>query len=162
MHKFTWDGKPDKINRNLIIQDYSEGGLKMVDIYSYINSLKTKWIKRIIDNKNTGNWKELYNKELEKLGGELIFKSNIKENDTDQLKIKSLFLKEIVQAWAKINYKDVNPEEENISKQILWNNSNIKRNGRLFFYNSWYNRGITSIEHVYDYRKKIIFIFSKF
>ena len=69
MFKFIWDGKPDKINRNLIIQDYAKGGLKMVDIYSYINSLKTTWIKRIIDNKNTGNWKELYNKELEKLGG---------------------------------------------------------------------------------------------
>ena len=28
----------------------------------------------------------------------------------------------------KINYKDVNPNEEKISKQILWNNSNIKQN----------------------------------
>ena len=89
MFKFIWDGKPDKIKRNLIIQDYSKGGLKMVDIYSYIYSLKTKWIQRIIDNKNTGNWKELYKKELEKLGGELIFKSNLK--DTIQIKIKSLF-----------------------------------------------------------------------
>ena len=73
MFKFIWDGKPDKIKRNLIIQDYAKGGLKMVDIYSYINSLKTKWIKRIIDNNNTGNWKELYNKELETLGGQLVF-----------------------------------------------------------------------------------------
>ena len=73
---------------------------------------------------------------------------------TDKLKIKSVILKEIVQAWAKLNYKDVNPKEKNISKQILWNNSNIKRDGSLLFYKNWHDMGITSIEHVYDYRIK--------
>ena len=63
MFKFLWDGKPDKINRNLIIQDYSKGGLKMVEIYSYKNSLKIKWIKRILDKENKGNWKEIYKKD---------------------------------------------------------------------------------------------------
>ena len=63
---------------------------------------------------------------------------------------------------AKINYKDVNPNEENISKQILWNNSNIKQNEKIFFYKNWYSRGITSIEHVYDYRIKSFLSFQNF
>ena len=92
----------------------------------------------------------------------LFFQSNIEENDIDQLKIKSVFLKEIVQAWAKLNYKDVNPKEEFISKQILWNNSNIKRNGSLLFYKNWYDMGITSIEHIYDYRIKPFLSFQNF
>ena len=40
MFKFIWDGIHDKIKRNLIIQDYLKCGLKMVDMYSYIYSLK--------------------------------------------------------------------------------------------------------------------------
>ena len=32
MFSFLWDGKPDKIKRDRIIQDYKNGGLKMIDI----------------------------------------------------------------------------------------------------------------------------------
>ena len=46
---FLWDGKPIKVNRNIIIQDYSEGVLKGIELDSYINSLKAKLLKRIID-----------------------------------------------------------------------------------------------------------------
>ena len=162
MFQFLWDGKPDKIKRNLIIQDYSKGGLKMVEIYSYINSLKIKWIKRILDKENKGSWKEIYNKELEKVGGELIFKSNIKENYVNQLKFKSKFLTEIINAWAKLNYKEVNVQEENISKQLLWNNSYIENNKRTFFYKDWFDLGISFIEHIYDYRIKSFLSFQNF
>ena len=33
-YKFLWDGKGDKIKRNVMINDFSEGGLKMIDIES--------------------------------------------------------------------------------------------------------------------------------
>ena len=32
---FLWNGKGDKIKRNTIINDYSNGGFKMIDIDSY-------------------------------------------------------------------------------------------------------------------------------
>ena len=32
MFKFLWNCKPDKIKRDQIIQDYNDGGLKMIDI----------------------------------------------------------------------------------------------------------------------------------
>ena len=81
MFNFLWDGKPEKINRKVIIQDYSMGGLKMIEIESYINSLKAKWIKRILDNENTGQWKELYIDNLNKIGGEETFKVNLNHKD---------------------------------------------------------------------------------
>ena len=48
MYKFIWDGKPDKIKREILIQDYGKGGLKMIDIKTFIKALKISWIKRII------------------------------------------------------------------------------------------------------------------
>ena len=35
-----WDGKPDKIKRNVIINNYEEGGLKLSHIESFCKALK--------------------------------------------------------------------------------------------------------------------------
>jgi len=46
-YDFLWDSKPDTIARNLIIQNYPDGGLKMKHIESYIHGLKATWVKRL-------------------------------------------------------------------------------------------------------------------
>ena len=86
----------------------------MIEIDSYINSLKAKWIKRILDEENKDLWKEIYVKELKKVGSLLIFKCNIKHTDIVKLKIKSKFLLEIVESWAKINFNEIeiNPDKK--------------------------------------------------
>ena len=38
-YNFLWSGKGDKIKRNIIINDYPDGGLKMIDIESFNKSL---------------------------------------------------------------------------------------------------------------------------
>ena len=43
-YNFLWNDKGDKIKRNIMINDYSEGGLKMIDIASFNRSLKATWI----------------------------------------------------------------------------------------------------------------------
>ena len=48
LFNFLWDGKPDKINRTQICQLQHVGGLKMIDIDTFILSLKISWIKRLI------------------------------------------------------------------------------------------------------------------
>ena len=47
MFEFLWNSKVDKVRRNVTTQDYFSGGLKMVDINSFIISLKCSWIKRL-------------------------------------------------------------------------------------------------------------------
>ena len=46
LYNFIWDGKPDKISRDIISKDYCNGGLKMVNIPAYIKGLKLTWIRR--------------------------------------------------------------------------------------------------------------------
>ena len=45
--KFIGNDKGDKIKRKIMINDYSEGGLKMIDIRPFNKSLKAIWIKKI-------------------------------------------------------------------------------------------------------------------
>ena len=43
--KFLWNDKGDKIKRKVMINDYSEGGLKMIDITTFNKSLKLPGLK---------------------------------------------------------------------------------------------------------------------
>ena len=57
MHKdFIWDGKRAKIKHCTLIGDYTDGGLKDVDLASKFTSLKFIWIKKMLDTKNFHPW----------------------------------------------------------------------------------------------------------
>ena len=72
-YHFLWDGKPDKIKRNFLINEYSDGGLKMIDLFSFNKSLKTIWIKKYLDTRNMGKWKLFFYLELGRYEGEAVF-----------------------------------------------------------------------------------------
>ena len=44
--KFLWSDRGDKVKRDVIISDYSNGGLKMIDLKSFNKALKSTWIKK--------------------------------------------------------------------------------------------------------------------
>ncbi len=55
---FIWKGK-DRVSRNLMVQDYySLGGVRMVDVALYMESLKVTWIQRLLVTKCSG-WASL-------------------------------------------------------------------------------------------------------
>ena len=58
-YQFLWNGKGDKIKRKIMINDYCEGGLKMIDLVSFNKSLKTTWIKNTWIPRTTENGKFL-------------------------------------------------------------------------------------------------------
>ena len=53
-YDFLWDNKGDKIKRTEMINDCSKGGLKMIDIASFNQALKMKWVKSYLDDQVTG------------------------------------------------------------------------------------------------------------
>ena len=61
-YTFLWNG------RKIMISDLSFGGLKMIDISSFIKSLKTTWIKKYLDNNNKGKWKIFFDIALKNYG----------------------------------------------------------------------------------------------
>ena len=75
LYTFLRNGKGVKIKRNVIINDYCDGGLKMIDIFSFNKSLKVTWIKKYLDNSNNGKWKLFLEMALENHGGKNILSS---------------------------------------------------------------------------------------
>ena len=52
---FLWNSKGDKIKRNIITQNYGNGGLRMIDIKSFNKALKRLWIRKYLDKATKGN-----------------------------------------------------------------------------------------------------------
>ena len=133
-YKFLWDGKPDKVKRNVIINNYEEGGLKLPHIELFCEALKMSWLNKLLDPMNMSPWKILLLSDIEKYGGDkiLYLKREGLESISDKLKP---FWRDIL-----LNLSELLPpkdEEENniinILSQPIWLNFNIKRNGNFFY-----------------------------
>ena len=149
--KFIWNSKPEKIKRTVLMQDYKNGGLRLTNIDYFIEALKAGWLRRIFDENNKGLWKEYYLEKINKFGGRLILECNIHSYDCKQIAQENTFLRDVLLGWSKINNVE---STDVIAKEIIWNNSQIKCDNKLIFYQQWFEKGIKFIEHIYDFRSR--------
>ena len=80
----------------------------MIDISSFNKALKAVWIRKYLDESNKGKWKLFFDAELEKLGGQTVFRGNLDMKDSKKLANNlSPFLKEIfkIMIWSELNYQ---------------------------------------------------------
>ena len=117
--KFLWQNKPDKIKRNCVTQNYEEGGLKMVDIRSFIKSLKITWVRRIFQTPDN-LWVKLFNDQycnpvnlITQGTNWLLLKNNV---------IKNRFWNEVLDAYRilLITYKPKN-HHDLLSSPLCYN-----------------------------------------
>ena len=134
MFNFLWDGKPDKIKRETIIQDYEYGGLKLVDIETFIFLLKVGWVKRLAQTENNKLLKKIYERDLNQFGGDILFESSMSKEDIVYLfkKKTTNILRDVRLAWNSLTNKTV---IYNYGNEIIWNNSNIRvdNDGHSFY-----------------------------
>ena len=81
-----------------MINDYPEGGRKMIDISSFNKSLKTTRIKKCLDSGNHGKWQNFFNLALGTFGGSTFFElGNLNRKDIHNVKIEDTFVKGIAE-----------------------------------------------------------------
>ena len=146
---FLWNSKGDKIKRNVIIQNYCNGGLRMIGIASFNKALKSVWIRKYLDESNKGKWKVFFDAELEKLGGQTVFRGNLDIKDSKKLANNlSPFLKEILEIWSELNYQGSIETVESFLTQSLWYNSLIRVMDKPIFYKRYYQMGISHVNQI--------------
>ena len=47
-YEYLWNKGPDKIKRTVVIQNYQDEGLRMINVDIFIKSLKLTWPRRIL------------------------------------------------------------------------------------------------------------------
>ena len=142
---FLWDDKPDKIKRITTCKDYFEGGLKMIDIYSFEKSLKINWLKRKFLQPNT-QWSTLFHEmygsldRVYKLGGEWAISKKIA--------FENKFWKSVFEGWSKFCKSKTPRNNFEILQSCIWYNTQLS--GEPLFFPKWYNKGISLIGDIVE------------
>ena len=89
-----------------------------------------------------GKWKVFFDYHLERDGGKLLILGNLKQRDAKQLVIQDPFVKEVIECWTTINYREKNLKFESA---FIWHNSLITIEKKPFFYQSWFNAGVQKV-----------------
>ena len=147
---FIWNGKTDRIQRQILINSIEEGGLKTPDLETYEKSLKLTWIKRYIDENNSGLWKYFLAKIMNNFGNIFLLSCNMDPNDEKISRVKNKFYKDILQTWFELNKIYNNEERIEPSQEFIWNNRNIKIMNATIFYKEWYENGIIHVADLFQ------------
>lgn len=139
--KFLWNSGPDRIKRRIIVKNTACGGLRMVEIKSFIKALKVSWLRRILHQSKPNEWTNLSLINFDMLfsvGGSYAFKLG---HD-----IQNPFWKDLMLIWAE--YCKILPVDNigHILESPLWYNEKIGR-GKLFFKN-WHEKGIRVVQDI--------------
>ena len=143
---FVWGSNRNPTKRIRLSQQIQDNGLAMIDISSYIRSLKMKWIKRIVAEKHN-NMCKLMPSVLQKNFiwnyGIVALKKVLKE-------ISNPFWKGVVEAW--IYFSSVFPiPEELICNENVFHSDHTKF--KNLAYPSWERKGIRIIGDLYEGNK---------
>jgi bifunctional DNA-binding transcriptional regulator/antitoxin component of YhaV-PrlF toxin-antitoxin module len=148
-YSFIWDDKPDKIKRQTLIAEYEKGGLKMLDIGSFLKAQKAMWVKRFMSDDNA-SWKAAPKWYLKEFLGADTFRCNL-ECKTKPTNFPNFYW-QVMTSWFEI--KNITEEGEktplDIRRECLWLNKHIRINKEVCKWELWHNRGINIINDIVD------------
>ena len=147
LFNFLWSSKVDKVKREVLYKDYNHGGLKMINIRAFIESLKLGWIKRLIQ--TNGKWQKipntLFNTEMLTKCGDNFIQKCINNCSNE-------FWIDVLKSWKNFARSSDYTSKENIPlKTPLWYNENLKINKKVIFYNEWYKKGVVIVNDLLHY-----------
>jgi hypothetical protein len=145
-YTFIWSNKPDKIKRRTLIAEYEKGGLRMLDINSFLKAQKAMWAKRLMT-PGKASWKAIPMVYLDTLMGIDTFKCNM--NCLEKPKNFPGFYWQILQSWNEVK-KIANQVTSafDVRSQWLWLNQQILINKKQITWNNLHNHGINIINDI--------------
>ena len=144
LYNFLWNGKNDKIRRSGVCQAYEVGGLKMVDIKSFLSAFKISWLKRILH--DDGKLSKILQamcpliQNVKQRGGE--FANIIMQ------RVKNPFWFDVFKHYKKISAKCTPVTFDDFVSECLHYNVNICRGKRVVCIRNWMDCGIVSLGHL--------------
>ena len=151
--KFIWKNNlqnkrsVEKVKRQVICNDKRLGGLNMIDM----NTLQKSYILSLIESFLSPNemvWKSVALSMFSSLGGKVVFSGNVRKElcmgiDT----ITSFFWRHALMSWLDSKHSIVESSEVNLNEP-LFNNENIKSNGKPMFLPSCIMRNVLFLKDV--------------
>ena len=132
-----WKGQ-DRVARTVM---YENGGASVLDFETMVKSLRLAWLKGITDDNQNG-WKSYLTYLLKDFGGLFLFHCDY---DPKDYVIRNQFYSELLQFWVEFRKAFSEGDTKNA---IIWNNKNIKINGKPVFYKRFFEKNIIAIKQL--------------
>ena len=153
---FIWRKKPDRIKRQVMNQDFIDGGLRVPNMEVMAKSLKLAWISRFLTVdmlSRKENWKAIPEYFLRKYGGlNFLLRCNFDKKLINQADIP-VFYKQLLLYFLELKnlYGYCNGQE-----LILFNNKEIRIENKIIFLKSWFENEILTIQDILNENGKFL------
>ena len=139
MYDFLWEG-PAKIKKTVIVKQYLQGGLNMINLNAFIISLKTTWIRRLI--LNDGNWSNVIKEKINLKNITVYGEEYIQMLGN---KINNKFWKDVLISYSK--FIEVNKPKtiHDFLQCPIFYNKNITVDNKYVFNKNWDDKNILFI-----------------
>ncbi len=152
--KFLWKNKKERIKRNVLICNISQGGMKVPDVNTMKNTFLLKWIKRISSNQVWSPWRQILYKYCDncKINLHLLLHSNynMKTLPVEKACLPDFYY-ELLQLWSE--FGSTQPGTKN---DIVWYNKNIIIQGKSVFCKQLFDSGLWFVQDLLDENGKLI------
>ena len=138
--KFLWKGQ-DRVAREAMLNNFENGGLNVLDFETMVKSLSLAWLRRLYIDEDAG-WKRYLRFLIKPFGGDFLFHCDYEPREYN---ITNKFYAELIQFWAE--FKNAFSTEDD-STSIIWNNKNIRINGKPVFYRRFFEKNLISIRQL--------------
>lgn len=145
-YKFLWKNSIDKVKRDTIIQDYSLGGLRMIDLKTFMYSLKASWLRRILKmNNKLGHMVNVICPAIK----------NIYKYGTDYIKNKlgqdqNVFWKDVLYSYYTLVLNTKQMQCKHPLSINIWYNPGIEVGGSSICYKRWLSAGIVFLGDLFN------------
>ena len=149
--KFLWDQKRPLFKQELLQQDYSKGGIRLINMQSKHDSLKCKFAVQALGKNSTWVIKAQETLPLPLMD---ILQCNTDQTDILEFTDKQgrTIWQDIWVAWSQINFRSVDEinNYEQVIEQSLWFNSHI------VYYEDYHKKGIMYVKDMLNDQGKIL------
>ena len=147
LYKFIW-GKTERLQRDVLINEYEEGGLCMIDVESHFKALKATWIERI--HKETNDiWKHLPRSYIKHTTNNLIMEmSCLSIKQMPILHTIPQFYQEVILGYCKSNLPTTIDSKSKLFSQILWGNRLLVVHNTCLFSKSFIDAGYIYVRDI--------------
>ena len=143
---FIWNKKKSKIAYDILQLPKKEGGLNLVNLQRRDKALKATWPQILVQEDEYSKivYHQMRCDELK----EDIWRCRIEPRDIDTLKIRNHFWRDVLAAWGEYNAT----QELRYENQIIWYNSNIRIDNKIFYWRDVHRKGLYYVHQLYENR----------
>ena len=141
--QFMWRGRPPKVAEDVLVQDIEQGGLKLIEVEVFVQSIRSAWIRRLYINQ-ISTWRRIVQARMGEMDIRDLIRGSLCKKQIKKFKIPQ-FYKNILIEYQGYNCKLLD-NLKSIQQEIIWYNRSIRIGGKTVFIYSLYRHGIKYID----------------